>query len=224
MMGDMYIRDMRTTKGHVAACTACAWHVHDRTTVTTAGEDGTVRLWDVEVAVERGDDATSLNVNGGQKQVAVLKDRRGIKTGCTAVAWQPDGQTIMCGGRDGSLQLWEFKSSEFKPVVLATNSTPRWESQSADLRAKTVARDAHDGGSDTDISCLRWHRDGYRLASRSNDGTLKLWDVRRFDRPLAQWDELPALSPMTGCDFSPDGSLLVTGTSVKRGAGTPQRP
>ena len=126
MMGDMYIRDMRTTKGHVAACTACAWHVHDRTTVaahpharpvtthphahphpelqpdpppapaphqvTTAGEDGTVRLWDVEVAVERGDDATSLNVNGGQKQVAVLKDRRGIKTGCTAVAWQPDGQ------------------------------------------------------------------------------------------------------------------------------------
>jgi len=60
--------------------------------VTTAGEDGTVRLWDVEVAVERGDDATSLNVNGGQKQVAVLKDRRGIKTGCTAVAWQPDGQ------------------------------------------------------------------------------------------------------------------------------------
>ena len=92
MMGDMYIRDMRTTKGHVAACTACAWHVHDRTTVTTAGEDGTVRLWDVEVAVERGDDATSLNVNGGQKQVAVLRDRRGIKTGCTAVAWQPDGQ------------------------------------------------------------------------------------------------------------------------------------
>ena len=27
---------------------------------------------------------------------------------------------------------------------------------------------------------------------------------------------------MTGCDFSPDGSLLVTGTSVKKGQGTPQ--
>ena len=43
MKGDMYIRDMRSTKGHVAACTAAAWHVHDRGTVTTAGEDGTVR-------------------------------------------------------------------------------------------------------------------------------------------------------------------------------------
>ena len=43
MKGDMYIRDMRSTKGHVAACTAAAWHIHDRATVTTAGEDGTVR-------------------------------------------------------------------------------------------------------------------------------------------------------------------------------------
>jgi hypothetical protein len=53
-------------------------------------------------------------------------------------------------------------------------------------------------------------------------GTLKLWDVRRFDQPLATWTDLPALLSMTGCDFSPDGSLLVTGTSVKKGQGTPQ--
>ena len=43
-----------------AACTAAAWHATDRATVSTSSEDGTVRLWDVEVAIERGDDALSL--------------------------------------------------------------------------------------------------------------------------------------------------------------------
>ena len=217
MKGDMYIRDMRSTKGHVAACTAASWHVHDRNLISTASEDGTVRLWDVEVAIERGDDGTSLNVNGGQKTVAVLKDARGIKTGCTAMAWHPEGQTIMCGGRDGSLQLWEFRTSEYKPVILKTNSTPRWEHKAEQVRPLSVARGAH--AADCDVSCVKWHRDGHRLASRATDGTLKLWDVRRFDAPLATWGELPALLSMTGCDFSPDGSLLVTGTSVRKGSG-----
>jgi len=221
MKGDMYIRDMRSTKGHVAACTAASWHVHDRNLVSTASEDGTVRLWDVEVAIERGDDAMSLNVNGGQRTVAVLKDARGVKTGCTAMAWHPEGQTIMCGGRDGSLQLWEFRTSEYKPVILKTNSTPRWEHRAEQVRPLGVARGAH-AADGTDISCVRWHRDGHRLASRATDGTLKLWDVRRFDAPLATWSDLPALLSMTGCDFSPDGSLLVTGTSVRKGAG--ERP
>ena len=98
MKGDMYIRDMRSTKGHVAACTAAAWHATDRATVSTSSEDGTVRLWDVEVAIERGDDALSLNVNGGQKQVAVLKDGRGIKTGCTCMQWHPEGRTLVQNG------------------------------------------------------------------------------------------------------------------------------
>lgn len=70
---------------------------------------GTVRLWDVEVAMERGDDATSLSVQGGQKLVAVPKDSKGIKTGVTSIAWHPDGNTIMAGCNDGSLQLWELR-------------------------------------------------------------------------------------------------------------------
>ena len=31
----------------------------------------------------------------------------------------------MCGGRDGSLQLWEFRSSDYRPVILALNAAPR---------------------------------------------------------------------------------------------------
>ena len=42
MKGDMYIRDMRHTKGHVAACTTGKWHPSDHNVIATASEDGTV--------------------------------------------------------------------------------------------------------------------------------------------------------------------------------------
>lgn len=77
--------------------------------------------------------------------------------------------------------------------------TSSWHLQSqeykyADVKASRVMRGAHSHGED--ISCVRWHRDGVQLASRSTDGTLKLWDVRKFVEPLAEWSGLEALMPM----------------------------
>ncbi len=218
MKGDMYIRDMRNTSGHVAGCTCARWHPTDPNTVTTASEDGTVRLWDVEVAIARGDDATSLSVQSGQRAVMVIKDERGIKTPASSMEWHADGSTLLVGGRDGSLQLWERRTSDYKPVKLAMNATPRTEARADHVKATQVTRGAHAGGSD--VTCVRWHRDGTRFASRATDGTLKLWDLRRLESPLAEWAELPCNFAMAGCDFSPDGSLLVTGTSVKKGQGS----
>ena len=220
MKGDMYIRDMRKTRGHVAACTVARFHPLDGNLLASASEDGTVRLWDVNVACERGDDAMSLSVQSGQKGVMVVRDARDIKTVPSAIAWHADGNTMMIGARDGSLQLWELRgasSSEYKPVVLAINATPKVELSADKARAKQLTRGAH--AADCDVSCVRWHRDGYRVASRSTDGSMKLWDLRRFDAPLAEWGALPSIFPMTGCDFSPDGELLVTGTSAKKGDG-----
>ena len=37
--------------------------------------------------------------------------------------------------------------------------------------------------------------------------------------PLAEWGALPSIFAMASCDFSPDGKLLATGTSVKKGDG-----
>ena len=51
--GDMYIRDPRNTKGHTAAATAAAWHPHDRWTALTAGEDGTLRVWDTHNVIQK---------------------------------------------------------------------------------------------------------------------------------------------------------------------------
>lgn len=45
--GDMYLRDMKNTKGHVTSCTGGAWHPTDKGTGMTCSEDGTIRIWDM---------------------------------------------------------------------------------------------------------------------------------------------------------------------------------
>ena len=187
MKGDMYIRQMDKTRGHVAACTQVRWHVRDKETVTTASEDGTVRLWDVQVAIDRGDDAMSLNVQGGQKLVAVIKDARGIKTGATAIAWHPDGDTLMVGGKDGSLQMWELRVPSYQPVMMKMNATLKHEYRADKQRPDGVCRAAHASGDD--ITCVRWRRGGprARLAlDRRHAQAVGRPPLRRSDRRVGR--------------------------------------
>lgn len=53
------------------------------------------------------------------------------------------------------------------------------------------------------------------MASRSGDGTMKLWDLRNFKRPLAAWDGLDTNYANTSCCFSPDERLLLTGKRLR---------
>lgn len=45
--GDMYIRDLKNTKGHICGLTSGEWHPKNRETILTSSEDGSLRLWDV---------------------------------------------------------------------------------------------------------------------------------------------------------------------------------
>jgi WD40 repeat protein len=55
------------------------------------------------------------------------------------------------------------------------------------------------------------------MASRGGDGTLKLWDLRAFKKPLAAWDGLDTNYANTSCCFSPDERLLLTGKHMLTG-------
>lgn len=93
--GDMYIRDMRNTKGHVSGICGGKWHPHDRNTAMTCSEDGTIRLWDTE--------------NIEQKTVVKPTLKKPGRVAVTACCFSPDGGAIAGGLRDGSIHLWSTK-------------------------------------------------------------------------------------------------------------------
>ena len=75
--GDMYIRDLKNTKGHCSPCTSGQWHPTEANTLLTSGADGSMRLWD---AARVGD------ARGAQRSVVkpqLSRDREGVRvTAC----------------------------------------------------------------------------------------------------------------------------------------------
>jgi WD repeat-containing protein 70 len=64
---------------------------------------------------------------------------------------------------------------------------------------------------------VRFFKDEKRLVSRSMDDTMKLWDIRNAKEPVKVWRDLTNLNAKTGVCISPDESLILTGTSVRKG-------
>lgn len=101
--GDLYIRDMKNTAGHVAEVTSCFWHPIDRALFATSSADSTVRLWDLE------------NPNY-QKTVVVVKSKeRGTRTKVTCAAFSPDGKMLAAGCLDGALHIWSTSGTYSRP-------------------------------------------------------------------------------------------------------------
>lgn len=94
--GDMYIRDLKNTKGHISGLTCGEWHPKNKETILTSSEDGSLRIWDV-------------NDFKSQKQVIKPKLARPGRTPVTTCAWDREGKCIAGGIADGSIQIWNLK-------------------------------------------------------------------------------------------------------------------
>ncbi|KAI5315662.1 hypothetical protein L3X38_044838 [Prunus dulcis] len=94
--GDMYIRDLKNTKGHISGLTCGEWHPRTKDTILTSSEDGSLRIWDV-------------NDFKTQKQVIKPKLARPGRIPVTTCAWDRDGKRIAGGIGDGSIQIWNLK-------------------------------------------------------------------------------------------------------------------
>jgi WD40 repeat protein len=186
--GDMYLRDMHNTKGHVSEVTTGAWHPTDRNLCVTAGTDSTLRVWDI-------------NNPRSQKHIIVHKSRVAGSAGrsrMTAVAWRAPVQggdnILVAAALDGTLSMW-------------TGEGP-WSRPTAEIR------DAHQPNTWT--SGLDISADGRLVVTRGGDDTIKTWDTRKFKAPIATLAHASTSSQYasTSIRFSPNSSSILTGSAT----------
>ncbi|KAK0858233.1 hypothetical protein LTR03_000242 [Friedmanniomyces endolithicus] len=186
--GDMYLRDMHNTKGHISEVTTGAWHPTDRNTCVTAGTDSTLRIWDI-------------TNSRAQKAVIVHKSRAAGSAGrtrMTAVAWSSPAQggsnMLVAAAYDGSLVMWSGEGPYARPA--------------AEIRG------AH--ATDTWTSGLDVSADGRLVVTRGGDDTIKLWDTRKFKHPVNTVSHTSTSGQFstTNIRFSPDSTSIITGSDT----------
>ncbi len=128
--GDMYLAQMKATKGHVALVTCCEWDPLNKQNLMTCSLDSTIRIWDV-------DDRKC------HKQIVLGKPRVGFNV----AAYSPDGNYLVGAQCDGLVQMWDTKGSLNRPDSTVSDVVPdvcsiSWDAKS-DVFALRSLRYAH---------------------------------------------------------------------------------
>ncbi|KAI3537759.1 WD repeat domain-containing protein [Colletotrichum paranaense] len=186
--GDMYLRDMNNTKGHISEVTTGTWHPTDKNLCVTAGTDSTLRIWDI-------------NNKRSQRDVIVFKSKAAGSAGrtrMTAVAWgapaQGGNNVLVAAALDGSLVMYSGSSPFSRPTA--------------------EIRDAHKA--DTWTGGVDISSDGRMVVTRGGDNTIKLWDTRKFKTPLVTVDHASTSDhfPMSNIRYSPNSTSILTGSAT----------
>jgi len=184
LKGDNYLVDIRNTKGHTYGLRDGKWHPLEKNLFLTSSADATLRLWDI-YGKQFGIDSDIAH-----KNIFKVKTLKNKKIPVNTCNFNRDGKIIIGGVNDGSIQLFTTKS--YLPQIYIPN--------------------AHENN--CEISSIVFMENNRNFYSRATDNTMKLWDLRKYNKPIKIFNNLPNNSYKTEICLSPDEDYVLTGTSV----------
>lgn len=134
--------------GHAGGVNAVAWDPTHPFRLASAGEDGTVRLWDVRKAGKNAclgildrnhgyaDVTANKSIHSTKRQRISINDSKrmeGIESHgvpVAAIAFAPGGEELVSSGSDGSIHLWDLRpDSCYVSSIVATVGKRKYDTE-----------------------------------------------------------------------------------------------